>query len=172
MKRSFPSTAARDRGWAYPALALAVGVVICAIATPGCSDGAPKSNASSAVGGNMTLLSACAWPASFDPSDAGPQCTAGRTYLVCSAPNGAGEGCLSDDPTKCPGNGFVSASSSNPVPMNGPFTCQTQCAPNEYAAVCPAGPFHTPSLPADATGCHAMDGGSGSEADLYCCPCQ
>jgi hypothetical protein len=110
------------------------------------------------------------WPADLDRYDADVlQCTAARTYLVCSAPNGAGEGCLSDDPTKCPGNGAVSASSSNPVPMNGPFTCRNQCDSNEYAVACPSGPILSPpSLPADATGCHQIPTLQGV---IYCCPC-
>ena len=62
------------------------------------------SSTGSQNGDDAETLAACAWPPSLDPVDASNgACIAARTYLWCQGSNGGGEGCLSNDPTRCPG---------------------------------------------------------------------
>jgi hypothetical protein len=111
---------------------------------------------------------ACRWPESLN--DAGPgvrACGVGRAFVECTYPSGAGCGCISDDPTSCPGCGPASGA-----------TCRSRCAPNEYAVSC-GGPPALPlpdgsfaSLYQDAP--DACVGVAGTPAgNLYsCCPCE
>ena len=75
-------------------------------------------------------LPACTWPAALDPTDASPrgQCVAYRAFLSCKGSNGDGEGCLSNDPTQCPG--------PNPVVGVTFSDCQDECNADEYAVGC------------------------------------
>ena len=106
-----------------------------------------------AAGEGGAPLSACAWPAALDSTDASSSsaCHAARAFVQCIYPGG-GEGCLSGNPTKCEG----------PAPLPGPASCQDQCREDEYAVSCGA-----PDPPA---GCHdAVPSPDG--VIFYCCPC-
>jgi hypothetical protein len=107
-------------------------------------------------------LPACTWPASLDPTDSSTgQCAAYRTFLSCKGSNGGGEGCLSNDPTQCPG--------PNPVVGVTFSGCEDQCNADEYAVGCggvgPAGP--SAQLPA---GCRSLPPNPGGVL-FGCCPC-
>jgi hypothetical protein len=106
-------------------------------------------------------LPACSWPSALDPVDgASTQCVAGRTYLSCKAPNGDSEGCLSDDPTQCPG--------PDPVVGQTFSACVDQCDAGEYAVVCGGvGPGPSTPLP---DGCRMLPPNPGG-AVMGCCPC-
>jgi hypothetical protein len=112
-------------------------------------------------------LPACTWPASLDPIDASNgQCVAARVYLSCAGSNGGGEGCLSNDPTQCPG--------PNVTPGVTYSNCQNQCQAHEYAMVCgfigPAPQDASNSASNPPSGCRIVaTNPSGSEP--YCCPC-
>lgn len=110
--------------------------------------------------GNASALAACRWPASLDPADAAiGQCVAARTYLSCKGSKGGGQGCLSSDPTQCPG--------PNPVVGETFSACVDQCKANEYAVACgAAGPGPWPEPP---TGCRVLPAGPGG-GSISCCP--
>jgi hypothetical protein len=137
-------------------------VVVAALA--GCTDGTgPLTSTSASAQGSdggsaATSLPACSWPVALDPTDAGDgRCRAARTLLSCRAGDVV-EGCLSNDPTECPG----------PKAVPGPFTCAVQCDAHEYAIVCGAvGP--APFVP-PPPGCRTKGAGPGGPA-FYCCPC-
>jgi len=103
--------------------------------------------------GMDAALPSCTWPASLD--DAAPrQCSAARAYVACEYPGGAGESCMSNDPTTCSGASGAS--------------CTDLCNPNEYAVGCGGvGPAPSPPIPA---GCRALSSGPGG-GSLGCCPC-
>jgi hypothetical protein len=89
--------------------------------------------------------------------DAGA-CRTARALLSCQGSNGVGQGCISDDPTQCPG----------PNAMPGvTFTCQNQCTERQYAVACGSVGGASADPPA---GC---GGGSSTPAGIafYCCPC-
>lgn len=99
-------------------------------------------------------LPVCSWPASLN--DAAPrQCSAARAYVACTYPGGAGEDCMSDDPTTCPG---ASAAS-----------CTDLCHADEYAVGCGGvGPEPSPPLP---SGCRSLPANPGGGVS-GCCPCE
>jgi hypothetical protein len=108
----------------------------------------PSSDASTA---------SCHWAASLD--DAGPGgCVAARAVVKCTDASGAGCGCLSDDPTRCPGCG----------PDNG-FTCEDACTSGEYAVSC--GGIAVPTTEEPPAGCRSAGANPGGFA-FYCCPCE
>lgn len=98
--------------------------------------------------------------------DGGPgACSVAIAALSCTAPSGAGCGCLSNDPTTC-------AAPTACGPGYG-FACTNQCAVNEYAAGCggtpqPDGGYVYSQPPA---GCRLVDAFPSGES-FYCCPCQ
>jgi hypothetical protein len=98
-------------------------------------------------------LPACTWPVSLD--DAAPrQCSAARAYVACDYPGGAGEDCMSNDPTTCPGAAGAS--------------CTDLCNADEYAVGCGGvGPAPSPPIP---SGCRGLPSGPGG-GSLGCCPC-
>jgi hypothetical protein len=129
--------------------------------------------------GDASALPLCSWPASLDPTDAdNGQCVAARVLLACAYANGDGEGCISDDPTQCPG----------PPLLDGAFTCHDQCEPGEYAIRCgqipppprppalvpggglPPGSSAPPAPPPPPAGCRNMET---TPAGIWfeCCPC-
>lgn len=102
-------------------------------------------------------LPACTWPSSLD-GDASSRtaCHAARALVSCGLPNGAGEMCLSGNPTTCPGGNQV----------GGP--CEDKCRPDEYAAACGGvGPGPVPDPP---PGCRTI-GAVPAGIVYYCCPC-
>ena len=96
----------------------------------------------------------CRWPASFD--DAG-DCHAARASVTCfydaatSIGGWSGCGCLSSDPTICPG-----------CPPRG--SCHDECPSSEYAVECSF--YHSPPSP-----CHFLNASPGGMA-FFCCPCE
>jgi hypothetical protein len=120
--------------------------VIATLLAAACSSSSPTS----------TALPACTWPAALDPPDVSTTaCVAARTYLSCKLPNGGGEDCLSNDPTRCSGG------------IAGP-TCTDLCNANEYAVACGGpGPAQPPPLP---SGCRSLLAGPGGGIS-GCCPC-
>ena len=121
----------------------------------------PDSSADAPGGGDMEALPACRWPATLDPADGSTgQCVAARAYLSCQGSNGGGEGCLSNDKTKCPG--------PNPVVGETFPACKDECNPDEYAVACGGpGPGPWPAPPAE---CRGLPNGPGG-GSLSCCPC-
>jgi hypothetical protein len=116
-----------------------------------------------ATSGDASALPACTWPASLDPADAdNGQCVAARVLLACTYANGVGEGCISNDPTQCPG----------PAQPDGPFTCLDQCEPGEYAIRCGqvGGGLAPPAPPPPPAGCRNMEATPGG-IWFECCPC-
>jgi hypothetical protein len=115
--------------------------------------GSTVGSSSAGAGG----VAACTWPASLDDADAAPgACHARRAMVQCQLPDGVTEGCLSDDPTQCPG-----------APDAG-GTCTDQCAQDEYAVACGQvgpGPIGTPPA-----GCRSL-GAIPAGIVYYCCPC-
>ena len=112
----------------------------------------------SAGGSSTTSTStACTWPASLDEADAAAgACHAKRALMSCSLPGNLTEGCLSDDPTQCPGAADAGG------------TCTDQCAAEEYGVACGQvgpGPIGTP--PAACRDMGAIPAG----IVYYCCPC-
>jgi hypothetical protein len=114
-------------------------------------------------------LPACSWPASLDVTDASDgRCVAARALLACTSPNGVGEGCISNDPTQCPGGGAGLVE-----PAGSTFTCQDQCPPDRYAIRCgtvgPGSPG-APEPPPPPDGCNNMEY---TPAGIWfaCCPC-
>ena len=164
--------------WLVPALLLGA----CSSSTPDSAPpldgGAPKVPLPDVP----AQLPACAWPT---PVDAGPgACRVGRVHLGCTYPAGlacadgmtwtgpegpVGMLCLSEDPTGCPGC----------HPIAGTATCESMCAPNQYAMAC-GGP---PRLALDGGG---VDRGyyedppevcvlvtaTPSGMGFWCCPCE
>jgi hypothetical protein len=124
--------------------------------------GAGCSSTRSETGDASRVLAACGWPASLDRGADGAigQCVAARTYLACTASDGSGENCLSDDPTQCPG--------PNPVIGVTFGSCRDLCKTNEYAVACGGvGPGPWPSPPAQ---CRTLPPGPGG-GSVACCPC-
>jgi hypothetical protein len=125
-----------------------------------CKPGDAGTDTATSGDGSTGALPACTWPASVDSRDAGAgACRAARTLLSCSAPNGAGEECTSDDPTQCSGdNGMPGVT----------FTCHDVCGAHEYGAACGSiGPGPTSDPPA---GCRAAEA-TPAGVVFYCCPC-
>lgn len=112
----------------------------------------------------------CRWPDIFD--DAGPgvrACHVGAAYVSCGYPSGLGCGCISDDPTGCPGCNTASGA-----------TCQDQCGPNQYGLSC-GGPPAPLYLYADGSGGFVDQeppdacvgkGVTPAGSAYYCCPCE
>ena len=144
--------------WSIPLSIVVAGVagVAGALVGGGCSStrGQPGADGSAA-------LTACAWPSSFDRTDgAADQCVAARMYLACTAADGSGEACLSDDPTQCPGPERVVGTTFG--------NCRNLCLPNEYAVACGGvGPDRSVPLPAACRGLPPNPGG----VAIGCCPC-
>jgi hypothetical protein len=113
-------------------------------------------------------LSACAWPASLDPPDAGSW-TVGRAFLSCKdGPDFAG--CVSDDLTTCP--------RMNPIPGGTYTNCVDQCHSDEYAVATggppilePDGGIGFPPQPVLPAACRSVDFTPGG-VTYSCCPCQ
>jgi len=84
---------------------------------------------------------------------------AGRAYLSCTAEDGSGETCLTDDVTHCPD----ASATGKSYP-----TCQNRCSTDEYAVACGGpGPGPWPTPPA---GCRVLTAGPGG-GTVACCPC-
>jgi hypothetical protein len=130
--------------------AMLFGSAAAALALAACAGNVAGSGSGGAGG-----LPACTWPASLDPTDAsGGKCTAARAYLVCADPSGGQVGCISDDPTRCPGTAG--------------YGCKDQCNADEYGAVCgQVGPGPEEAPPA---GCRLV-GPTPAGIAFYCCPC-
>jgi hypothetical protein len=90
-------------------------------------------------------------------------CTGARTYLVCRAlsatAGAAAQTCLSDNATRCPPGPFM---------VSGPFACQDECEPTEYAVGCGGAAFGAPLTATLPPECREINGRGGA---LYCCPC-
>jgi hypothetical protein len=118
-------------------------------------------------------LPACSLPT---PVDAGADaCLIGRFHLQCTYPAGVafGDGstftspngpvrdlCVSDDPTGCPGS----------HPISGVATCESKCAPDQYAISCGGPPDQGYYQEPPDTCVLATPTPSG--VGFWCCPCQ
>ena len=114
--------------------------------------------------GSVGATPACAWPSSWAGLDAAVSssgaCVAGRAYLSCTAPDGSGEVCLTDDVTGCPEPNATGLHYG---------TCQNLCNAGEYALACGGpGPGPWPTPPPECR--PAFSGPGGGTAS--CCPCQ
>jgi hypothetical protein len=119
------------------------------------------SSTGSQNGDDAETLAACPWPPSLDPVDASNgACIAARTYLLCKGSNGGAEGCLSNDPTRCPGPNLTVGVTYS--------ACKDQCTAGEYAVAC-GGPGPGP-WPDPLPGCRGISDGPGG-GTLSCCPC-
>jgi hypothetical protein len=107
------------------------------------------------------LLPACTWPASLDAPDAGGTgaCHPARLFLSCDGSNGVSEGCLSDDPSHCPGDDATPGVT---------YSCHDTCAPNEYAVSC--GSIGGGSSVDPPAGCHSALA-TPAGIVFFCCPC-
>jgi len=114
-------------------------------------------------GDSDAAASACQWPAALDPSDASTngQCRAARAFVTCQDSTGAGQGCLSNDPTACP---------DIPVGASVTRSCQDQCNANEYGAACGSVGPSTAPFPTPPSGCRMLVPTPAGIA-FYCCPC-
>jgi hypothetical protein len=137
--------------------------------TSGKSDAASGSSGNSTTG--TTTVAQCSWPDSLNPpEDAGPWgWTVARYWLNCQdGPDH--EGCLSNDPTTCPGpNAIPGATDSN---------CVDQCNANEYAVssggppdMQPDGAVTFPPTPTLPASCRSL-GGNPAGVSYSCCPCE
>ncbi len=123
------------------------------------SDGGTSNDAADASARDSGLP-ACTWPANL--GDAAPgviACSVGRAAVWChpEAGVGVGCGCITDDPTSCPG-------CESPG-----YICQDSCGPNEYAVACggpPAGNYQ------DVPDACVVTAYLPSGAEYACCPCQ
>jgi hypothetical protein len=123
------------------------------------SDTSTSSDSSTAAA--ETGGSSCMHATALD--DGGPgACSVALAYLECTYPSGAGCGCLSDDPTACPGCG----------PSEG-ATCKNHCNANEYAVAC-GGPPSPNSNVVYQDVPDACVGASYTPAGVVfaCCPCE
>lgn len=128
------------------------------LALLGCSAG---SSANTATGTGGDTLPACTRAAGLADVDAAASglCIAARAYVTCTFSNGGGEGCLSDDPTECPG--------SDPGGGTDP-SCEDKCSAAEYGVAC-GGPGPTSSAQPPA-GCQSA-GTTPGGVEFFCCPC-
>lgn len=103
----------------------------------------------------------CRWTASLNNTTPGG-CHAARAFVVCSFSGGGGCGCLSADPTICPG-----CTPGNPV------ECHDLCARDEYAVACGGlrGPPPDAANVAPPDACHFNTADPGGNS-YYCCPCE
>ncbi|HXN33446.1 MAG TPA: hypothetical protein VN894_16370 [Polyangiaceae bacterium] len=158
---------------------LGLGYLAAAVLAAGCSGNAGQGDDAREAG---TALGSCTWPSSLNPAaDASwGQCSAARAYLSCTTPGGAGEECLSNDPTRCPNpdNIMVSFGASNGdasiMESASALVCQNKCQPNEYGAECggvgpppPGGQGPGAQPPAGCRGMGVTPGGT----QFLCCPC-
>jgi hypothetical protein len=106
------------------------------------------------------VLPVCVWPDSLATMDAsaGACRNASRFFLSCQASGGGTESCLSNDPTRCPGDTLDASG------------CRDQCQEDEYAIVCGSiGPSSNGASPTPA-GCGPPFITPAGIA-FYCCPC-
>jgi len=137
------------------------GICACLALTIHCAGCSNKTTTVASGDGGPSVLPQCSWPAAYGAADAAiGECQAARVYLHCQGSNGGGEGCLSDNPTECPGpNAMPGVTYSN---------CENQCNPDEYALGCGApGPGPWPQPP---TTCRMLPAGPGG-GTISCCPC-
>jgi hypothetical protein len=142
-------------------LGILVGLVLLAAAAScgGDTSGGPSSHTSGDTSGEPSShtsgTNSAATPASlpacalFDPADASYQgCGAARAYVSCTAANGGGAACLSNDPTQCPGAAMASPGCSSNGGCASGFTCEDVCNPNEFGVSCGGiGPQGGPPVP-------------------------
>lgn len=129
------------------------GVLKLTVLVAGCS-GAPAGQP------DAEAAPACAWPSALDRAHASDgQCVAGRAYLSCTAADGSGQACLTDDVTHCPDPSATGQSYP---------TCQNLCSADEYAVAC-GGPGPGP-WPTPPSGCRVLPSGPGG-GSIACCPC-
>ncbi|MEO8901941.1 MAG: hypothetical protein ABI627_10475 [Polyangiaceae bacterium] len=128
----------------------------------GAEQGANPNGSAGKPGAASASSSECTWPASLNDAGLGA-CGVGRAYVNCTGPSG-GCLCLSDDPTTC---------AACAEQFQGPLTCVSECAANEYAVSCggppqPGSGFVYQDVPAACHSVAATPGGS----QYACCPCQ
>jgi hypothetical protein len=123
------------------------------------SDALTSSDSSTAAA--ETGAAECTRATELDDAGAGA-CSVALAYVECTYPSGAGCGCLSDDPTACPGCG----------PSEG-ATCKNHCNANEYAVAC-GGPPSPNSNVVYQDAPDACVGASYTPAGVVfaCCPCE
>jgi hypothetical protein len=95
-----------------------------------------------------------------DESTTPGACDVALAFVQCTYPSGSGCGCLSNDPTTCPGCG----------PSTG-ATCRSVCSANEYAVSCGGPPdpnFVYEDAPDACVGAAVTPFGN----EYSCCPCE
>ena len=132
--------------------ALSVAVLILGFAA--CSSSSPSNT------GNLVGVQ-CSWSAALNDAGAGA-CQASRTHVDCHDPAGDTCSCASEGAQSCDCSGFVSG---------GPWTCEYDCAPNQYLVSCGSiGPSAGPPA-APPSGCTTLAANPGGVV-TYCCPCE
>jgi hypothetical protein len=125
-----------------------------------------QANGSTANSAGDAALPACA---NLDSNDASYEsCGAARAFVSCTAPNGGGMGCLSNDPTQCPGPAAVTPGCSSTTGCASTWTCVDVCHADEFAVSCGAiGPQAGPAVPSTCRVTAPTPGG----VVFACCPC-
>jgi len=137
------------------------------VACGGSSEVAPTgANGSTLAGSHKATLPVC--PA-FDPAHPSLMgCGAARAYVNCTASNGAGLACLSNDPTQCAGSDMVSPGCSSNTGCASGFSCDDACHPDEFGVSCGAiGPAPGPDVPPMCRTVAPTPAG----VVFACCPC-
>jgi hypothetical protein len=103
----------------------------------------------------------------LDPADASYQgCAAARAYVNCTATNGGGAACLSND--QCRGIDITSFGCSSSGGCASGITCSDACNSNEFGVACGAvGPAGGPPIPSTCRSTSVTPGG----IVFGCCPC-
>ena len=139
-------------------------VVLVALACAGCSSSSSGSGSGSSSGSSSGLSNpgTCSAPYDFPEAGAGVVACKVGAYVACTSSQGGGCGCISDNPSECPG---CSAS-------NG-YTCTNKCGVGYFGVACggppnPAdgGPNYQ-SLPSNCMDPSYTPGGT----VFACCPC-
>jgi len=143
-------------------------------ALAGCSGSASSNGGMSTSTGNSSSSAASdvSLPTCplFDPADASFMgCGAARAYVNCTASNGGGMACLSNDPTQClTGGAMASPGCSSSGGCASSFTCSDGCNADEFGVSCGAiGPSAGPSVPSTCRTVAPTPAG----VVFACCPC-
>ncbi len=137
-------------------------VVLAALACAACSSSSTSSGSGGGSSGSSSNPGTCNPPYGFPDAGAGVvACTVGQAYVECTSSNG-GCGCISDNPSECPG---CSAS-------NG-FTCTNKCSTGYFGVSCggPPNPVDGgPNYQSLPSGCVSV-GNTPGGTEFACCPC-
>ena len=133
--------------------------------------GSPDAGSSALPAEPSVEFPQCSWPSELASSDSTSRdvCHAARAWVSCQLPGGGSQGCLSNDPTRCPSVPGLGAQPRSDGVSNDPLACRDQCATDQYAVACGGvGPGAVPEPPEGCTFAGAVPAGIA----YYCCPCQ